>query len=144
MDSSSPHTLTWYRAPFGSPGGYLAPIPKFPRPNFVRDIFCFKYRLVGCPEHRSGMPCSSTTVIAHLEPPSLRKRSKTGKKGLFGPQNTLLVLYVIELYSIVLHGTAYYYTGLYSLYSAPANYRVVHLVIFTCVTLTVPSISLQC
>ena len=36
------------------------------------------------------MPYSSSTVIAHLEPPSSRKRSKTGKKGLFWPQNTLL------------------------------------------------------
>ena len=62
--------------PFWVPGrakkGYLALIPKFPRPNFVRDIFFFKYRLVGCPEHRSGMPYSSSTVIAHLEPPSSR------------------------------------------------------------------------
>ena len=80
--------------PFWVPGGakmgYLAPVPKFPRPNFVMDIFCFKYRLLGCPEHRSGIPCSSSTVIANLEPPSSRKRSKTGKQGLFGPQNTLL------------------------------------------------------
>ena len=45
---------------------------------------------MGCPEHRSGIPCSSSTVIANLEPPSSRKRSKTGKKGLFRPQNTLL------------------------------------------------------
>ena len=148
LDSCSPHTLTWYRAPSGHPGalkepvlapnaprrssegserpdsvpnapdwsawvglmptthfdlvlgpfwvpggakmGYLAPVPKFPRPNFVMDIFCFKYRLLGCPEHRSGIPCSSSTVIANLEPPSSRKRSKTGKQGLFGPQNTLL------------------------------------------------------
>merc|ERR1712015_278968 len=116
MDSCSPHTLTWYRAPSGSPGakkGYLALIPKFPRPNFVRDIFFFKYRLVGCPEHRSGMPYSSSTVIAHLEPPSSRKRSKTDKKGLFGPQNSLLVFYVIELYSIVLYGIACYFIVLH-------------------------------
>ena len=70
--------------------GYLALIPKIPRPNFVRDIFFFKYRLVGCPEHRSGMPYSSSTVIAHLEPPSSRKRSKTGKKGPFRPEMPLL------------------------------------------------------
>ena len=76
--------------PGGAKKGYLAPVPKFPRPNFVMDIFCFKYRLLGCPEHRSGIPCSSSTVIANLEPPSSRKRSKTGKQGLFGPQNTLL------------------------------------------------------
>ena len=70
--------------------GYLALIPKIPRPNFVRDNFFSEHRLVGCPEHRSGIPCSSSTVVAHLEPPSSRKRSKTGKKGLFWPQNTLL------------------------------------------------------
>ena len=52
-------------------------------------------------------------VIAHLEPPSSRKRSKTGKKGLFGPQNTLLVLHVIELYSIVLYGIACYFIVLH-------------------------------
>ena len=50
--------------PGGAKKGYLAPVPKFPRPNFVMDIFCFKYRLLGCPEHRSGIPCSSSTVIA--------------------------------------------------------------------------------
>ncbi len=51
--------------------GYLALIPKIPRPNFVRDNFFSEHRLVGCPEHRSGMPYSSSTVIAHLEPPSV-------------------------------------------------------------------------
>ena len=71
----------------------MALTPKFPRPNFMRDIFCFKYRLVGCPEHRSGMPYSSSTVIAHLEPPSSRKRSKTGKKGPFRPEMPLLGLW---------------------------------------------------
>ena len=45
---------------------------------------------MGCPEHRSGMPCSSSTVISHMEQPSSRKRSKKGKKGPFGPQKTLL------------------------------------------------------
>ena len=99
--------------PRGAKKGYLALIPKFPRPNFVRDIFFFKYRLVGCPEHRSGMPYSSSTVIAHLEPPSSRKRSKTDKKGPFGPQNTLLVLHVIELYSNVLYGIACYFIVLH-------------------------------
>ena len=71
----------------------MALILKFPRPIFVRDIFFFKYRLVGCPEHRSGMPYSSSTVIAHLEPPSSRKRSKTGKKGPFRPEMPLLGLW---------------------------------------------------
>jgi len=45
------------------------------------------------PEHRSGMPYSSSTVIAHLEPPSSRKRSKTGKKGPFRPEMPLLGLW---------------------------------------------------
>ena len=93
--------------------GYLALIPKIPRPNFVKGNFFSEHRLVGCPEHRNGMPYSSSTVIAHLEPPSSRKRSKTGKKGLFGPQNTLLVLHVIELYSIVLYGIACYFIVLH-------------------------------
>ena len=60
-----------------------------------------------------GTPYSSSTVIAHLEPPSSRKRSKTGKKGLFWPQNNLLVLHVIELYSIVLYGIACYFIVLH-------------------------------
>ena len=53
-------------------------------------FFCFKYRLVGCLEHRSGMPCSSSTVISQMEHPGSRKRSRKGKKGPFGPQKTLL------------------------------------------------------
>ena len=71
-------------------GGQKGLFGPYPRPNFVRDIFCLKYRLVGCPEHCSGMPCSSSTVISHMEQPSSRKRSKKGKKGPFGPQKTLL------------------------------------------------------
>ena len=39
------------------------------------------------------MPYSSSTVIAHLEPPSSRKRSKTGKKGPFRPEMPLLGLW---------------------------------------------------
>ena len=58
-----------------------------------------------------------------------------------GPKAVLLycmVLHVIELYLIVLYGIAVYCMvmhsitrgcTMYSLYSAPANYRVVHLVI---------------
>ena len=70
------------RAPFG---------PKCPLAlNFHGPILCgnffSKYRLVGCPEHRSGMLCSSSTVIVHIEPPSLRKRPKRGKKGPFWPK----------------------------------------------------------
>merc|ERR1712001_562995 len=69
------------RAPFG---------PKCPLAlNFHGPILCgnffSKYRLVGCPKNRSGMLCSSSTVIVHIEPPSLRKRSKRGKKGPLGP-----------------------------------------------------------
>ena len=63
--------------------------PKFPRANFVWEFFS-KYRLVGCPEHRSGMLCSSSTVIAHIEPPNSRKRPKRGKKGQFWPKNVLV------------------------------------------------------
>ena len=69
------------RAPFGS----KCPLAL----NFHGPILCgnffSKYRLVGCPENRSGMLCSSSTVIVHIEPPSLRKRSKRGKKGPFWP-----------------------------------------------------------
>jgi len=73
------------RAPFG---------PKCPLAlNFHGPILCgnffSKYRLVGCPEHRSGMLCSSSTVIVHIEPPSLRKRPKRGKKGPFWPEKVL-------------------------------------------------------
>ena len=73
------------RAPFG---------PKCPLAlNFHGPILCrnffSKYRLVGCPENRSGMLCSSSTVIAHIEPPSLRKRPKRGKKGPFWPEKVL-------------------------------------------------------
>ena len=38
------------------------------------------------------MPYSSSTVIAHLEPPSSRKRLKTGKNGPFWPEMPLLGL----------------------------------------------------
>ena len=71
--------LVW--DPFWVPGGpKRAPFgPKCPLAlNFLGPFLCgtffSKYRLVGCPEHRSGMLCSSSTVIVHIEPPSLRKR----------------------------------------------------------------------
>ena len=58
----------------------------------------------------------------------------------------LIVLYAIHngigCYFIVLHGTALYYTGLYSLYSVLANYRVVHLVILLAEKWTLPTFSL--
>ena len=80
--------------PFQVPGGpkraFWPRSLNFHGPISWATFFCFKNRLVGCPEHRSGMPCSSSTVIAHMEPPSSRKRPKTGKKGPFGPQKTLL------------------------------------------------------
>ena len=83
--------------PFWAPGGPKRAIwPRylnFHGPILWGTFFCFKYRLVGCPEHRSGMPYSSSTVIAHLEPPSSRKRSKTGKKGPFRPEMPLLGLW---------------------------------------------------
>jgi len=82
--------LVW--DPFWVPGGpKRAPFgPKCPlalnfHGPFLCGTFFSKYRLVGCPEHRSGMLCSSSTVIVHIEPPSLRKRSKRGKKGPFWP-----------------------------------------------------------
>ena len=70
------------RAPFG---------PKCPLAlNFHGPILCgnffSKYRLVGGPEYRSGMLCSSSTVIVHIEPPSLRKRPNRGKEGPFLPK----------------------------------------------------------
>ena len=75
--------------PFQVPGGpkraFWPRSLNFHGPISWATFFCFKNRLVGCPEHRSGMPCSSSTVIAHMEPPSSRKRPKTGKKGPFGP-----------------------------------------------------------
>ena len=65
----------------------MGPIPLFPRPNFSGNSFCFKYRLVGCPERRSGMPGSFSTVIAHMEPPSSRKQAKRVR---LGPERPLL------------------------------------------------------
>ena len=48
----------------------------FHGPIFWGILFCFKYRVVGCPDRRSGMPGSFSTVIAHMEPPSSRKQAK--------------------------------------------------------------------
>ena len=59
----------------------MGPIPKFPRPIFWGNSFCSKYRLVGCPDRRSGMPGSFSTVIAHMEPPSSRKQAKRARLG---------------------------------------------------------------
>merc|ERR1712055_668234 len=73
--------------PQGPKRGYSGPIPKFPCPNFLGNSFCFKYRLVGCPERRSGMPGSFSTVLAHMEPPSSRKQAKRVR---LGPKRTLL------------------------------------------------------
>ena len=73
--------------PQGPKKGYLGPIPLFPWPNFLGNSFCFKYRLVGCPERRSGMPGSFSTVIAHVEPPSSRKQAK---RVPLGPERPLL------------------------------------------------------
>merc|ERR1712173_73026 len=76
-----------HRGPQGPKRGYSGPIPKFPCPNFLGNYFCFKYRLVGCPERRSGMPGSFSTVLAHMEPPSSRKQAKRVR---LGPKRTLL------------------------------------------------------
>ena len=56
--------------------------------NFHGPIFggiLFKYGLVGCPDHHSGMPGSSSTFIAHMEPPSSRKKAKRVSLGPEGP-----------------------------------------------------------
>ena len=90
LDSWSTHTLTWYWTPSGPQGalkGLFGPNPKFPRPNFFGNSFCFNYRLVECPERRSGMPGSFSTVIAHMEPPSSRKQAKRVR---LGPERPLL------------------------------------------------------
>ena len=42
---------------------------------------------MGCPERRSGMPGSFSTVIAHMEPPSSRKQAKRVR---LGPERPLL------------------------------------------------------
>ena len=42
---------------------------------------------MGCPERRSGMPGSFSTVLAHMEPPSSRKQAKRVR---LGPKRTLL------------------------------------------------------
>ena len=71
----------------------MGPNPKFPRPNFLGNSFRSKYRLVGCPDSRSGMPGSSSTVIAYMEPPSSRKQAKKvrlgSKRSLLGPWKSL-------------------------------------------------------
>ena len=89
LDSWSPLTLTWYWVPSGSPGSQKGPIlaqmSQISMAPFLWDIFCVRnIALWGCPEHHNGTPCSSSTVTAHMEPSSLRKRSKTNPMG----QNT--------------------------------------------------------
>ena len=42
---------------------------------------------MGCPERRSGMPGSFSTVLAHMEPPSSRKQAKRVR---LGPKRLLL------------------------------------------------------
>ena len=42
---------------------------------------------MGCPERRSGMPGSFSTVLAHMEPPSSRKQAKRVR---LGPERPLL------------------------------------------------------
>merc|ERR1712030_267415 len=75
----------------GPKRGYSGPIPKFPCPNFLGNSFCFKYRLEGGPERRSGMPGSSSTVLAHMEPPSSRKQAKRVR---LGPKRTLFACFL--------------------------------------------------
>merc|ERR1712173_328860 len=154
----------------GSPGTQkwlFGPIPKFPCPNFLGNYFCFKYRLVGCPERRSGMPGSFSTVLAHMEPPSSRKQAKRVR---LGPKRTLLGapdvlgeprgadlvpttpdwpawvgfmvtthfdLVLGPFHSPILSGCIVYQPLLTCTIfkRAPANYRVVHLVILVFVFL---------
>ena len=140
----------------------MGPIPLFPRPNFSGNSFCFKYRLVGCPERRSGMPGSFSTVLAHMEPPSSRKQAKRvhlgpkrthlGAPDVLGePRGADLVpttpdwpawvgfmvtthfdLVSGPFHSPILSGCIVYQPLLACtiFIRAPANYRVVHLVIF--------------
>ena len=117
--------------------------------------------LWGCPDCRSGMPGSSSTVIAHMEPPSLRKQAKRVR---LGPKRTLLgapdvlgeprgadlvpttpdwpawVGFMVTthfdlvsgpFHSPILSGCIVYQPLLTCtiFIRAPANYRVVHLVI---------------
>ena len=91
----SPNTFPDIRLLEGTKGpnkNYLDPIPKLPRPNFFGNSFCSKYRLVGCPDRHSRMPGSSSTVITHMELPSLRKQAKRVHLGperpLLGPQRS--------------------------------------------------------
>ena len=139
----------------------MGPIPKFTRPNFFGNSICSKYRLVGCPDRRSGMHGSSSTVITHMEPPTSRKQAKRvplgPKRPLLGapdvlgePRGADLVpttpdwpawvgfmvtthfdLVMGPFHSPILSGYIVYQPLLTCtiLICAPANYRVVHLVI---------------
>ena len=107
---------------------------------------------MGCPDRRSGMPDSSSTVIAHMEPPSSRKQAKGFVWAPKGPFWGLRMSSVSpggriwsQLYAIgppgldswsphtltwyLVPSTAQFLSGII-LIRAPANYRVVHLVIF--------------
>ena len=116
---------------------------------------------MGCPERRSGMPGSFSTVLAHMEPPSSRKQAKRVR---LGPKRTLLgapdvlgeprgadlvpttpdwpawVGFMVTthfdlvsgpFHSPILSGCIVYQPLLTCtiFIRAPANYRVVHLVI---------------
>ena len=80
------------RVPRDPKRAILAQSLNFHDPNFFGNSFCSKYRLVGCPDRRSGMPGSSSTLIAHMEPPSLRKQAKRVRLGserpLLGPRRS--------------------------------------------------------
>merc|ERR1719397_2401936 len=60
---------------------------KFCGPILGQNCFQSEYRRVGCPDHRNGTPCSYIAITANLEPPSSRKWSKTGQKGLVWAQS---------------------------------------------------------
>ena len=116
---------------------------------------------MGCPERRSGMPGSFSTVLAHMEPPSSRKQAKRvhlgpkrthlGAPDVLGePRGADLVpttpdwpawvgfmvtthfdLVSGPFHSPILSGCIVYQPLLTCtiFIRAPANYRVVHLVI---------------
>ena len=74
-------------APPGTQKELFGPNPLISSAQFFGNSFRSKYRLVGCPDCRSGMPGSFSTVIAHMEPPSSRKQAKRVR---LGPERTLL------------------------------------------------------
>ena len=142
------HTLWPDVGPFFSGQGPqkapFDPIPLVLWPHVGSQHFFPEYRQVGCPERRNGMPWSYSIVSAHIEPSSRRKEPKTYIWGHFFKHPVALpvivafpvivALPVIAAFLYHIWVTFFTYMCLGPsctvLYSAPANYRVVHLVIF--------------